>query len=190
MPLTRDVLTASEAWRASAPIVSEETAGDIAAPLAREWLARALRPPCLPTTAVLTQSQAAAHRRIAAMARAFFARPDFPCKIQPRLMPLLLGPTGVGKTSLLQRVADENNAAFVRTSAGEWVPIGVRSVRPTVATIISALAESPSGAVVVLVDELNIDRGSRALLPATLAARRGGGAVDSNTSREIHFILN
>jgi hypothetical protein len=155
MSLTHDVLTPSEAWRAAAPIVFDKTAGDIAAHLARQWLALPLRAPDLQTTSGLTQSQTEAHRRIAAMARAFFARPDFPCKIQPRLMPLLLGPTGVGKSSLLRRVAEENDAAFVRTSAGEWVPIGARSVRPTVATILSALADSPSGAVVVLVDELD-----------------------------------
>lgn len=155
MSLTRDVLTPSEAWRAAAPIVFDKTAGDIAASLARQWLALPLRAPDLQTTSGLTQSQTEAHRRIAAMARAFFARPDFPCKIQPRLMPLLFGPTGVGKSSLLRRVAEENDAAFIRTSAGEWVPIGARSVRPTVGAILSALADSPSGAVVVLVDELD-----------------------------------
>jgi hypothetical protein len=153
--LTPLVLTPAEAWRASAPVVFDEMAGDVAAPLARRWLALPLRAPDTPATSGLTQSQAKAHRRIAAMARAFFARPDFPCKIQPRLMPLCLGPTGVGKTSLLRRIAEENKAAFLRTSAGEWVPMGVRSVRPTIASILVAVAGSSSGATVVLIDEID-----------------------------------
>ena len=45
MSLTPHVLTPGEAWRASAPIVFDESAKDIAAPLARLWLAHPLRLP-------------------------------------------------------------------------------------------------------------------------------------------------
>lgn len=154
--LTSLVLTPGEAWRASAPIVFDETARDIAAPLARRWLTHPLQSSERSTISEeLTQSQMQAYRRISAMARAYFSRPDLPYKIEPRLMPLCIGPTGTGKTSLLRRIAKENKATFLRTSAGEWTPVGVRSVRPTLACILEALATSVSGSAVVLVDELD-----------------------------------
>lgn len=156
MSLTPYVLTPSEAWRASAPIVFDDRERNIAAPLARRWLAQPLRAPERSTISEeFTQSQMQAYRRISAMARAYFSRPDFPCTIEPRLMPLCIGPTGTGKTSLLRRIAKENKAAFLRTSAGEWTPVGVRSVRPTIACILEALATSTSGCAVVLVDEMD-----------------------------------
>lgn len=155
MSLTPDVLTPGEAWRASAPIVFAEPDSQIALALARRSLVQPLCAPATSTSVQLTQSQATAYRRISAMARAFFSNSDYHLKIQPRLLPLCVGPTGVGKTSLLRLIATENKASFLRTSAGEWVPIGVRSVRPTLTVIIEALANSPTGAVVVLIDELD-----------------------------------
>ena len=155
MSLTPDVLTSGEAWRASAPIVFAEPDSEIALALARRSLVQPLCAAATSTSVQLTQSQATAYRRISAMARAFFSNSDSHLKIQPRLMPLCVGPTGVGKTSLLRLIATENKASFFRTSAGEWVPIGVRSVRPTLTVIIEALANSPTGAVVVLIDELD-----------------------------------
>lgn len=168
--LTPHVLTPAEAWRASAPVVFDESARDVAAPLARRWLALPIRLPEPSTLSEeLTQSQIKAYRRISAMARAYFARPDFACTVEPRLMPLCIGPTGTGKTSLMRRVAKENRATFLRTSAGEWTPIGVRSVRPTVACILEALATSQSGKAVVLIDEMD----------------KVSGATDTNWARSV-----
>lgn len=170
MSLTPHVLTPAEAWRASAPIVFDESAKDIAAPLARRWLAHPLRSPePSPISEELTQSQMKAYRRISAMARAYFSRPDFACTVEPRLMPLCIGPTGTGKTSLMRRIAKENKATFLRTSAGEWTPVGVRSVRPTVACILEALATSASGSAVVLIDEMD----------------KVSGATDTNWTRSV-----
>ena len=153
--MSSKVLAPTDAWRASASFAcsdNTETRQAITR-ISRDVLVASLQSPDGQSGSVaFTRSQAAAHARLTAMARAFFEGATIPCSVIPRLAPLLLGPTGSGKSSLLRRIAKENGATFIRTSVGEWSVIGARSGRPTIAGILEALAVAP---VVLFVDELD-----------------------------------
>ncbi len=102
---------------------------------------------------VLTRSQQVAYCGLKAMAEAQFSSESVPCAIRPRFTALLIGPTGVGKSALIRQIANACGASFVRTSFGEWSPIGGRDAVPTPYAILGALVTSPR--VVVLIDELD-----------------------------------
>jgi hypothetical protein len=59
-------------------------------------------------------------------------------RIKPRCFPLLLGPTGVGKTHLGREVARALKAHFFPVTYGRWVPTGARGL-PTMLAILEAL---------------------------------------------------
>lgn len=118
--------------------------------IAAEWIVR--RDPA-GATSPLTRSQAAAHRRLKVMAELFFRTAGCGGALRPRFMPLLLGPTGAGKSSLLKRIADELGAKFFRASGGEWIPVGAKDSRATVLAILDLLAAN--NRVVVMIDELD-----------------------------------
>lgn len=154
--LTPAVLTNAEAWRATGVFAA---CGDAASQVellrvAQRHIQDYLRPEPSAHDDTLTVSQTMAHRRISAMARAFFCRAAAPCSVIPRLAPLLIGPTGCGKSSLLRRVAKDHEATFLRMSVGEWIPMGAKDVRPTVKTLVDMLAKSPNG-LVLFIDELD-----------------------------------
>lgn len=149
------VLAPTDAWRASGAFAADQDSATkpMLMRIAKDCVFAGVQPASTQFgDTVFTQSQAAAHARLRAMARTYFQQTSVPCTISPRLAPLLLGPTGVGKSSLLRRVAEENKATFLRTSVGEWIVLGARGSRPTIAGILEALAISP---VVLFVDELD-----------------------------------
>lgn len=117
---------------------------------AAEWLAR--RDGSTTTTA-MTCSQASAHSKLRAMGTLFFKTAGCDALLRPRFMPLLLGPTGAGKSSLLRRIAEELGAKFLRASGGEWIPAGAKDARPTVLTILDLLASNTR--LVLMIDELD-----------------------------------
>lgn len=118
--------------------------------IAADWIVR--RDAAIDTS-TLTRSQAAAHQRLKSMGALFFKTASCAGALRPRFMPLLLGPTGVGKSSLLKRIADELGAKFLRLSGGEWIPVGAKDSRATVLTILDLLAAN--NRVVVMIDELD-----------------------------------
>jgi hypothetical protein len=154
--LTPTVLTNAEAWRATGVFATRYDAASQAERMrvAQQHIHDHLRPAPLAHDDTLTVSQTTAHGRISAMARAYFCRAAAPCSVIPRLAPLLIGPTGCGKSSLLRRIAKDHKAAFLRMSVGEWIPMGAKDVRPTVKTLVDMLAKSPNG-LVLFIDELD-----------------------------------
>lgn len=103
-----------------------------------------------------TRSQAAAYRRLLAIAKAQFCPVDQTnFLLTPRLRPLLIGPTGVGKTALARAVAEECSAAFFRTSIGEWTPAGAKA--PATLDRLRTVLRSNTRAV-VLIDEIDKTR--------------------------------
>ena len=79
----------------------------------------------------LTASQEFAFERLCATARLQFSRPDYgPVKL--RTTPLVLGPSGVGKTHLIQAVAKELGLPLMRLTVSNWMIEGVRLDTPTV----------------------------------------------------------
>lgn len=114
------------------------------------------RPPLFPpsTPVLLTPSQKGAFERLQALARLYFGNSWHDLPIKPRLTPLIIGPSGTGKTFLVRHLARACSAGFIRISFGEWQPIAARS-SPSTHTfdrIHNLLTQH--GRVVIFVDEL------------------------------------
>lgn len=102
--------------------------------------------------APLTNSQQLAIERMARLARLYYSGVPQRCCIRPRLWPLMVGPTGSGKSYLARRIAHEVRADYLRLSYGDWVVQGAKHP-PTLYSIVWA-ALSPERLVVHL-DELD-----------------------------------
>ena len=74
-------------------------------------------------------------------------------KIKPRTFPLLIGPTGAGKSFICREIASSLNAHLVSLSFGRWAPLGSRDGQQTIYTILDALVEYQR--VVCVIDELD-----------------------------------
>jgi ATPase family associated with various cellular activities (AAA) len=102
-----------------------------------------------------TKSQQQVLEQVLIMGETFFSRDFAGLTIQPRLYPLIVGPTGSGKTFLLKQAAAELNATYWHVTFGDWLPRGVRDgagVQTTFA-ILNALAGAKR--LVVHIDELD-----------------------------------
>lgn len=86
--------------------------------------------------------------------------------IRPRLWPLLIGPTGSGKSFIARQVADTFRARYLRISFGDWVVQGARGMPTLFGVVHSTLG---CERLVVHLDELdklpvgNVDEWSRAV---------------------------
>jgi hypothetical protein len=105
---------------------------------------------------VRTQSQENARGKIMALAELFFETNEL-CglSIKPRFFPLIVGPTGAGKTMLIREAAESLGATLLRITFGDWMPRGIRGETgtPTSFQILSLLESNPR--VVLHVDELD-----------------------------------
>jgi len=104
---------------------------------------------------MLTSSQRHVFETLVLYGEAFFAREFGALKIKPRLFPLIVGPTGAGKSFLVRNVAEQLDAHYFRLTFGDWLPRGVRadSGGQTAFTIISTVLEESR--VVLHIDELD-----------------------------------
>ncbi len=73
----------------------------------------------------LTAAQQRALKRLHAMARVFLDGPRSGT-IAPRLIPLIVGPTGVGKNHLVRLFAQEVGCPVLRLTVGDWIVQGAR----------------------------------------------------------------
>ena len=88
---------------------------------------------------ITTQSQKAALERLLLLGELFFDGTHALPKVKLKLNPLLCGPTGVGKTHLVQTVAAKLQANYFRVTRSDWLVVGCRQGRPTVYQIIDAV---------------------------------------------------
>ena len=104
---------------------------------------------------MLTDSQRQVFEALTLYGETFFAREFRALKIKPRLFPLIVGPTGAGKSFLVRKAAAELDSHYLRLTFGDWLPRGVRpdSGGQTAFTIISAALEE--GRVLLHIDELD-----------------------------------
>lgn len=100
----------------------------------------------------LTEDQARVLQRITDLARLHFARATRGCVIQPRLWPLIVGPTGCGKSHLCRLLTQSVDAHYLRLSYGDWIVQGARSFC-TLFRVLAAAVDHPH--VVVHLDELD-----------------------------------
>jgi hypothetical protein len=104
--------------------------------------------------AVLTNAQARALELMVALGNLFYeGRGAATCAVRPRLFPLLVGPTGAGKTWLVRQAAEKLRVKPLHLTFGSWLPLGNRHERPTQFTIIDALLRSER--VALHLDELD-----------------------------------
>ena len=101
----------------------------------------------------LTVAQTAALARLIALGELHYRGDSLGLSLSFRCQPLIVGPTGTGKTALARRVAGHFGAELIRVSPGEWVPRGVRDAVPTLFRILQSCASAEK--VIVAVDELD-----------------------------------
>jgi len=101
---------------------------------------------------LLTQSQTAALERMRQLGELHFADVSASLPVRPRLWPLLVGPTGAGKSFLVRQAATRLGASYLPVSYGGWIVQGARQVS-TPYTIIHTALDCPR--LVVHLDELD-----------------------------------
>jgi hypothetical protein len=101
----------------------------------------------------LTKSQQAALSLLIERAEAFFSPGFDELKIKPRLSSLLVGPTGVGKTTLARKLAEHMGAGLFVVSAGEWNIRASRHQPATLAVLLDQLKEHKR--LIFLLDEID-----------------------------------
>jgi hypothetical protein len=70
-----------------------------------------------------------------------------------RLQPLLIGPTGVGKSQIVKTAANRLGAYYLRICRGDWNVVGSRAGRPTTYQVLDYVATYPR--VLLHLDELD-----------------------------------
>ncbi len=105
-----------------------------------------------PTEAYIPPSQRAVYEALLLRGEMFFAPKMHSLRIQPRLNPLIAGPTGAGKTFIVETVAKRLDASFMKVCFGDWIPVGATDGVPTMKAIYRRLEKSPR--VLLLLDEL------------------------------------
>ena len=116
------------------------------------------RPPAKPSAPaaremLTTRSQQAALATLSYLGELFFLAKAFSPQLQLRLFPLLVGPTGVGKSRLVQQAAAEQGANYFKITRSEWLVVGCRAGRPTVHQILDRLCQHER--VLLHLDELD-----------------------------------
>jgi hypothetical protein len=102
----------------------------------------------------LTSSQAAALDRLDAMARLFFRGRSNSSPVSLRLNPLILGPSGMGKSHLVATLASRLRLPLLRLCVGDWIVSGARQDPCTMQVVQAAIDQHRSG-FVLHIDELD-----------------------------------
>lgn len=149
-PLERQALLHfSLAWCESGD-VREEVNDQLITVLANFVSASAVEPEA--DRAYIPPSQRAVHDELLMRGEIFFGPKLHPLRIQPRLTPLVVGPTGAGKTHIIESMCHKLGAKFLKISFGDWVPTGANEACPTMKMIFRQIEAHER--VVLLLDEL------------------------------------
>lgn len=102
----------------------------------------------------LTGSQRHVLGECTRLGEAFYGERRAGLQLEPRLFPLVVAPTGSGKTHLTRLLARRLRADLVRIHRANYIPQGART-RPTIFRVCEQLARRPGRRVLVHVDELD-----------------------------------
>jgi len=103
---------------------------------------------------LLTEAQQAALTQLDALVEIYFAQAASPAPVRMRIAPLLVAPSGAGKTFLAGLLAQRHGFGLLRTSVSEWMVQGSKATEPTLNLIREAIEEHPHG-LVLHIDELD-----------------------------------
>lgn len=96
-----------------------------------------------PTAPIMieTAGHLAALERITELGELFFERPANTTRLTLRTSPVVIGPTGAGKSFLTKLAAEQLGADYFRITRGDWMPRGTRNGRVTTFQILDRLLE-------------------------------------------------
>lgn len=103
---------------------------------------------------MLTSAQNAAVQRLDALIEIFLAQAGTPSPVRMRIAPLIVAPSGAGKTFVVGLAAKRNGLGYLRVSAAEWMVQGSRVAEPTLSVVKNAIQSHPEG-LVLHVDEVD-----------------------------------
>jgi len=98
------------------------------------------------------EQQRRAFERIERLAKIFFSRSWINLPVTPRLIPLICGPTGAGKTQIVKALAASMDLPLLRLTYADWVPRSYRG-EPTVPIILRFMANNARG--IIHIDEID-----------------------------------
>ncbi len=101
--------------------------------------------------------QRAAFERVVLIAEAFYEGLWHDWVIKPRLMPLVVAPSGHGKNWLIQGLAKklDMEGAYLRVSPSSWIPQGAKVSSSTLSVIHKLILNSKQRRCILHVDELD-----------------------------------
>jgi SpoVK/Ycf46/Vps4 family AAA+-type ATPase len=100
-----------------------------------------------------TESHRAASKTLLAMGDLYFSGARVLPSIKLRLSPILIGPTGCGKSYLVEQAAQELDADYLKVTRGDWLVTGSRAGRSTMYQILDHVVSHDR--VLVHLDELD-----------------------------------
>jgi len=104
------------------------------------------------TSDFLPRAQQEAFDQLLALAKLKMGEYCIPeLKITPRVVPLIAGPTGAGKSYLAQRLAKVLGVTCIKVEFENWIPEGASNATPTIRSIDAALCGDEK--LLVLIDE-------------------------------------
>ena len=113
-----------------------------------------------PASLPVTASHRAVQAQLLLMGKLFYGDIIDPFKdsgVRPRYAALICGPTGVGKSHLVRKCAEELGCRYYKVTRGDWVPLGanVSAGGSTTFHILDLVLQGPGSRVVVHIDELD-----------------------------------
>lgn len=91
----------------------------------------------------LTESQRSALDQLHAMAALYFEQAGAPQAVKLRLNPLVVGPSGVGKTHLVETLGGKMGIPVMRVTVGDWIVAGARLEPCTLQVLAQKMDEHP-----------------------------------------------
>ncbi len=102
---------------------------------------------------LFTNSQQRARDTVVQMGRLFYSGANIMPDLKLRLFPLIAGPTGSGKSFLVETAARKLDAKYCKVVRGDWIVTGSRAGRPTTFQILDYVATYDR--VLLHIDELD-----------------------------------